>query len=502
MSLLTTRIMALLAIFLTTAMQAGAAALDEKIDAVFAPFSDAFSSIAFTSINLHGVQVPVLILLLIVASVVFTTYLGYINIWGFKYAISQLTKKNSGDDKCGEVSSLQALSTALSGTIGLGSIAGVAIAISVGGPGAMFWMFCGAFFGMASKFCECTLAVKYRRFNDDGTVSGGPMFYIAHGLTRKGMRPLGQFLALFFALMCIPASLGGGNMLQANQATNQIINITGGTNSFFYNNGWICGLIIATLIGLTIIGGIKSISKVASKVIPLMCAMYVFMALFIIFTHFTQIPEVFTTVFREAFMPNSVTGGVIGCIVIGMRRSIQSNEAGAGSAPIAYAASKTKEPVSQGFISLLEPFFTILVCSMTAFVIIITKEYLSYNSGITGIQLTSAAFGNAFPCAQYILSIVIILFALTTVISWAYYGQKAWGYIFGEGKKRIKTFQIIFCFFTVIGCSMNLQSVVDFTDATMLAMAFPNLIALFILMPEIKKDLKDYCKRHNVQNPL
>lgn len=502
MNFLKTRIMTLLGIFQLTVLQAGATTLDKKIDAVFAPFSDAFSKVAFISINLFGVQVPVLILLLIVASVVFTVYLGFINIWGFKYAFQQLTKNKAGDDKCGEVSSLQALSTALSGTIGLGSIAGVAIAISVGGPGAMFWMFCGAFFGMASKFCECTLAVKYRRFNDDGTVSGGPMFYIAHGLTRKGMRPLGQFLALFFALMCIPASLGGGNMLQVNQATNQIINITGGTSSFFYSNSWVCGLIIATFIGLTIIGGIKSISKVASKIIPLMCGLYVFMSFFIIFMHFTQIPEVFATIIREAFMPNSVAGGVIGCIVIGMRRSIQSNEAGAGSAPIAYAATKTKEPVSQGFISLLEPFFTILVCSMTAFVIIITKEYLNYNSGITGIQLTSAAFGNSFPYAQYLLAFVIILFALSTVISWAYYGQKAWGYIFGEGKKRIKVFQIIFCFFTVIGCSMNLQSVVDFTDATMLAMAFPNLVALFILMPEIRRDLKDYCKRHSVQNPL
>jgi AGCS family alanine or glycine:cation symporter len=479
-----------------------ALSLDQKIDRVFAPFSDWFSKLMFTPVSITGVDVPILILFLIFASIVFTIYLHGVNLWGFLTAFKHITVKKSADDSDGEVSSFQALSTALSGTLGLGSIAGVAIAISVGGPGAMFWMFFGAFFGMASKFFECTLAVKYRRFNPDGTVSGGPMHYIAHGLTRKGLRKLGQGLALFFAIMCIPGSLGGGNMLQVNQATQQVIYVTGGENSFFYHNTWVCGVIIAILVGLIIVGGIKSIANVASKIVPFMCGLYVISAIFVISANFTSIPHVVYVVVHDAFLPHAVAGGVLGCIIIGMRRSIQSNEAGAGSAPIAYAATQTKEPVAQGFVSLLEPFFTVLMCSITAFVIIITGKYLEYNQGITGIELTSSAFSTLSPILPYILSMVIILFAFSTVISWSYYGQKAWNYLFGEGEKRSKVFQIIFCIVIVIGSSMNLQSVVDFTDATMLAMAAPNLIAIFILMPEIKNDLVDYCKRYKIKNRI
>ncbi len=496
------KLRALFVLLMITISSAQAATLDEKIDSVFAPFSDFFSNIVFTSIKLNGVNVPILIILLIVASVIFSLYLGGINIWGFGWAIKQLTKNEKNDKNAGEVSPLQALSTALSGTIGLGSIAGVAIAISMGGPGAIFWMFCGAFFGMASKFCECTLALKYRRFNPDGTVSGGPMFYMAHGLTRKGLRGLGQTLAIFFAIMCVPGSLGGGNMLQVNQAVQQFVYMTGGENSFFADKTWLCGLAIAILVGAIVIGGIKSIANVASKIVPLMCGMYVLAVFYIIALNFTQIPNVISLVLTEAFHPTAVTGGVIGSLVVGMRRSIQSNEAGSGSGPIAYAASQTKEAVSQGFVALLEPFFVICICLLTATAILITGAHQNYSDGMTGVQITASAFataGNIFP---YILSLVVILFALSTVISWAYYGQKAWNYLFGEGLKRTRVFQFIFCSFIVIGSCMNLKSVVDFTDATMLAMALPNLIALFILLPEIKKDLIDYCKRFKVKNPL
>ncbi|MBE7706695.1 MAG: alanine:cation symporter family protein [Cyanobacteria bacterium SIG30] len=492
----------MLALFFFNTQRVFALELDKKIDSVFAPFSDFFSKIVFFPVNIAGVDVPILILLLIFASIFASLYLNGINLWGFGYAVKQIIKKDNNGNSDGEVSSLQALSTALSGTLGLGSIAGVAIAISVGGPGAMFWMFFGAFFGMALKFFECTLAVKYRKFNPDGSISGGPMFYMAHGLTRKGMRKFGEVLALFFAIMCIPGSLGGGNMLQVNQATQQIIYMTGGENSFFFNNAWVCGLILMIIVALIIVGGIKSIANVASKIVPVMCGLYMLISCFIIVINFTNIPEVLYTIIKTAFQSTSVAGGVIGCIIIGMRRSIQSNEAGAGSAPIAYAATMTKEPISQGFVALLEPFFTVVMCSMTASVIIITKQYQNYTDGITGIQLTSSAFGSVSSFFPYILSFVIVLFALSTVISWAYYGQKAWCYIFGEGTKRIKAFQIMFCLFIVIGSSMNLQSVVDFTDATMLAMALPNLITIFILMPEIKQDLKDYCARFKVFNWL
>ncbi len=492
----------LMALFLINAQSVFAQSLDEQIDKIFAPFSDCFSKIVFTSISINGVSVPVLILFLIFASIFFTFYLNVVNIWGFKCALRHMKNKNHSNDCDGEVSSFQALSTALSGTLGLGSIAGVAIAISVGGPGALFWMFLGAFFGMASKFLECSLAVKYRRFNPDGSVSGGPMFYMAHGLTRKGHRKLGEFLAMFFALMCIPGSLGGGNMMQVNQATQQIVYMTGGENSFFYNNGWICGVIIMIIVGLIIVGGIKSIANVASKIVPVMCGLYLIISFFIICLNIVNVPEVICTILRTAFHPTAVSGGILGCIIMGMKRSIQSNEAGMGSAPIAYAATKTKEPISQGFVSLLEPFFSAVMCSMTGFVIIITKQYLNYNQGITGIELTSSAFGSVSNIFPYLLSFVIILFALSTVISWSYYGQKAWCYIFGEGKKRVKVFQILFCIVIVIGSSMNLQSVIDFTDATNLAMALPNLITILILMKDVKADLADYCKRYGIKNWL
>ena len=499
------RLFIALAILLISHTSVFAASIDKKVDRYYAPFSDAFSSVVFYSINIAGVKVPLVILFLLISSIIATFYLRWIGIWGFKHSLKQIfvrkkTEFNeSHNSKCGEVSSFGALATALSGTVGLGNIASVAIAISVGGPGAMFWMCIGAIFGMALKFCEVTLSLKYRRFNADGSVSGGPMFYIAHGLTRKGFRWLGQPLATFFALMCIPGALSGGCMFQANQATKQFIGITGGENSIFFVHSWIFGLIIAILVGLVIVGGIKSIANVTSKVVPFMCGLYIISSLIIICFNITHIPHAISVIFEEAFFPKAVAGGIIGCIIMGMRRSIQSNEAGSGSAPIAYAAVKTKEPVSQGFVSLMEPFFdTVIVCSMTAFVIIITGEYLNYREGISGVELTSAAFANAISFFPYILAFIIILFAISTIISWSYYGQKAWGYIFGEGFKRTKVYQILFCLFVVIGSSVNIQSVINFTDATLLAMAVPNLIAIFILIKEIKSDLIEYCKKHNL----
>ena len=483
-----------------------ALSVSDCVDKYFAPFSDAFSGVIFTSVTIAGTKVPVIILFLILSSIFYTIYLRLIGIWGFKHSLKQLFgkyHKEHDNDRDGEVSSMGAFATALSGTVGLGNIAGVAIAISIGGPGAMFWMIFGALCGMASKFLECTLAVKYRRFNADGSVSGGPMFYIAHGLTRKGLRWLGQPLALIFALMCVPGALGGGNMLQINQATQQVINITGGESSFFAAHSWVFGLIVAIIVGLIIVGGIKSIANVTSKIVPVMCGIYLFAAAAIILMNFQHIPHAIYVIIKEAFMPQSVVGGVIGTIIIGFRRSVQSNEAGSGSAPIAYAAVKTNEPISQGFVSLMEPFLdTVIICSLTAFVIIITGEYLNYREGITGVELTSAAFGGTISFFPYVLAVVIILFAISTIISWAYYGQKAWSYLFGEGFKRTKVYQIMFCLFIVIGSCMNLQSVIDFTDATMLAMAAPNLIAIFILLPEIKQDLIDYCKKYKLINPL
>ena len=473
--------------------------IDEKIEKYFAPFSDKFSAFIFAPVEIMGAQVPVLIFLMIGTSIFCTIYLRFIGIWGFKHSLFQIFHKKDTEGHKGEVSSFGALATALSGSIGLGNIAGVAIAISLGGPGAMFWMCMGAIFGMALKFCEVTLSLKYRIFNADGSVSGGPMFYIQRGLAQKGLPNLGKTLAYIFAIAMIPATVGGGCMLQTNQAAQQFINITGGETGFFGIHSWIFGLIVAIIVGLVIVGGIKSIAKVTSKVVPIMCLLYMGVSLIIIILNFTHIPHAIYTIIHEAFVPKAVAGGAIGAIIIGLRRSIQSNEAGIGSSPIAYAAVKTNEPVSQGFVSMIEPFLdTVIVCSMTAFVIILTGEYLKYSEGISGVELTSSAFAGAFPFFPYILAVVIILFALSTILSWAYYGQKAWTFLVGEGHKRILLYQIVFCLFIIIGSSMNIKSVIDFTDATYLVMAAPNLIAIFILLKDIKKDLTDYCQRHNL----
>jgi len=476
--------------------------LDKKIDDFVAPVSDAVSDFVFYPLVINGVSIPVIILWLLIASIVFTSVTKGISIWGFKHALDVImgkyTNKKIDESDRGEVSPFQALSTALSGTIGLGNTAGVAVAITMGGPGAVLWMIVGAFFGMTSKFMEATLGVKYRRINPDGSVSGGPMYYISHGLTRMKLRWLGQPLAVLFSWMCIAEAFGGGNMFQINMATAQIVEITGGENSFFYHNGWVVGLVMAIIIAVIIIGGIKSIAGVAEKIVPLMCITYVVSGLIVVAVHFTHIPEVIGIIFNEAFNPRAVEGGIIGCILWGLKRSVQSNEAGVGSAPIAYAAVKTHEPVSQGFVSLLEPFIdTVIVCSITAFVIIVTGAYQD-TSGLVGAELTSRAFASVMPFFPYVLAVVIIMFALSTLISWSYYGLKAWNYLFGEGVKRTRTFQVIFCIFIVIGSSMNMMSVIHFTDAMLFGMAVPNLIAIYLLTPQVLRDLKDYCRRYNV----
>ena len=483
--------------------QVSAREIDEKIDEIFAPISDTVSNFVFYPISINGVEVPIIIIWLLVGAIIFTIVTKGIGIWGFKHAIDIITGKHKSkvkeeENDEGEVSSFQALATALSGTVGLGNIAGVAVAITLGGPGAVFWMIIGSIFGMASKFMEATLGVKYRKLNEDHSVSGGPMYYISHGLTKMKLRWLGQPLAIMFAWMCIVSAFGGGNMFQITMATSQITEITGGENSFFYNNSWVCGLLIAILIGFIIIGGIKSIVRVTEKVVPFMCILYIVAGLIVIFYHYTEIPSVIMTIFNEAFNPVAVKGGVIGCIIWGLRRSVQSNEAGVGSAPIAYAAVKTKEPVSQGFVSLLEPFIdTVVLCSITAFVIIITGTHIN-NDGLIGVELTSRAFESVIPFSQYILALAIILFAISTMISWAYYGQKAWNYVFGEGIRRTRTFQLIFCAVIVIGSSMNTMSIIDFTDAMMFAMAVPNMIGMYILAPKVLEELKKYCCKYNI----
>ena len=352
---------------------------------------------------------------------------------------------------------------------------------------------------MSIKFIEASLAVKYRRFNLDGTVSGGPMHYIAHGLTRKKMRWLGQPLSVIFAVLCIGGAITGGNMIQINQSAHQLILITGGANSFMNGYAWVFGVIIAILVWLAVVDGIKSISKITTILVPAMCFLYIGAGLVVILANFVHIPHAIALIMREAFSPHAVAGGVFGTIIIGLRRSVQSNEAGTGAAAIAYATVKTNEPISQGFVALLETLLTGILCLLTSFAIVFSGILDQTQVGqISGIELASSAFESVISFFPYILSVVVILFALSTLISWAYYGQKAWTFLVGEGHKRNLSFDVIYCLFIIVGSAMNVASVINITDAMMIAMSVPNIIALYLLSPEIHADFKDYCKRHNV----
>lgn len=490
----------MLCMMLLSGLQAAQAMnIDEFIDKHIAPVSDSIANVIFFPISICGSKVPLIILWVLFAGIFFTIYFRGIAVWGFKHAIDNVAKPQKGHDGCGEVSSFQALATALSGTIGIGSIAGVAISISIGGPGAAFWIFLGAVLGMSIKFVEATLAVKYRRFNLDGSVSGGPMHYIAHGLTRKKMRWLGQPLSVIFAILCIGGGITGGNMIQINQTAHQIVFITGGENSIFHGFTWIIGLVVAVLIGLVVVGGIKSIAKVTTVLTPTMCAMYIISGLIVIGANITHIGDALGLILREAFHPTAVAGGIFGVIIIGLRRSVQSNEAGTGAAAIVYATAQTKEHVSQGFVALLETFLTGVLCLFTSFAIVFSGVLdMSAVGQISGIELASNAFQSVIPFFPIILSIIAVLFALSTLISWAYYGQKAWTFLMGEGKKRVLFFNLVYCLFIVIGSAMNVQSIINITDAMMVSMCLPNIIVLYILAPEIKRDLKDYLERHNM----
>ncbi|NJL13523.1 MAG: alanine:cation symporter family protein [Microscillaceae bacterium] len=438
--------------------------------------------------------IPFVLIWLILGAVFFTVYTGFINFRTFGHALEVVRGKYDNPNDHGEVSHFQALTAALSGTVGVGNIAGVALAISTGGPGATFWMILAGLLGMSSKFAECTMGLKYRKENADGSVSGGPMYYLDKGLAKRGMAPLGKVLAVMFAIACIGGSFGGGNMVQINQATQQFINVTGGESSFLHNQGWIFGAIMALLVGLIIIGGIKGIVKVTDKIVPFMVGIYMLAALVVILGSFTKIPAAFGAIMAGAFTPEAFYGGLIGVLIVGFQRAAFSNEAGIGSASIAHSAAKTDEPVSEGIVALLEPFIdTVVICTMTALVIVVTE---SYEPGAKeGIALTSRAFASVISWFPIVLSVAVMLFALSTMISWSYYGLKAWTYLFGESLLADISYKILFLFFVIVGSALSLGKVFDFGDAMIFAMCFPNLLGLYILAPELRKDLSSYLKR-------
>lgn len=434
-----------------------------------------------------GLSIPFVVVWLVLGALIFTFYFGFVNIRRFKMAIDVVRGRYTDPNESGEVSHFQALTAALSGTVGLGNIAGVAIAISLGGPGATLWMIVAGLLGMSSKFVECTLGVKYREIDEDGTVHGGPMFYLKKGLEKKNMGFLGKVLAVFFAVMCIGASFGGGNMFQVNQAYQQFAGLVPGNVP-----GYVFGIFMAFFVGIVIIGGIKSIAKVTEKIVPFMVGIYVVAAFAIIFMNVGEVPTAFAKIIDGAFDSKAVYGGIIGVLIVGFQRAAFSNEAGIGSASIAHSAVKTENPVSEGLVALLEPFIdTVVVCTMTAIVIIITDNY-HYREGIDGVTLTSESFGTVITWFPYVLSLAVILFAFSTMISWSYYGLQSWEFLFGKSKAAELSYKALFCVFVVIGAAMSLGRVIDFSDAMIFAMCFPNIIGMYILMPEVKKELHDY----------
>ena len=472
-------------------------------------------------ISSYDIKLPIILIILILSALYFTFYFKFVNVKDFLLSIKvtrgtfdeidadappvhtddyligtkegDILKTEKIEEHIGEVSHFQALTAALSATVGLGNIAGVAIAIGLGGPGATFWMVLAGLLGMSTKFVECTLGVKYRDIEPDGTVHGGPMYYLKKGFAKRNKKNFGKFLAIFFAIMTIGGSFGGGNMFQANQAARQFIGLISWEAGYA---GFVFGLIVAILVALVIIGGIKRIGSVTSKIVPIMAIVYVGAALIIIFVNYDKIDDAISLIFSEAFGSKAIAGGIIGVMIQGIRRAVFSNEAGVGSTAIAHSAVKTRFPVSEGLVAMVGPFVdTVIICTMTALVIIITGYYVQ-QPGDTGegVRLTSMAFDSAIPGFKYVLTIAVILFAFSTMISWSYYGLQAWKFLFGRDKVMDLTYKIIFLMFTVIGASASLGAVVDFSDAMIFAMVFPNMIGLVVMAPEVKQEYNRYIK--------
>lgn len=475
---------------------------DEKVDQKFKPIADKSDEWVFFQVPIPGtsdkngdaVKTPFVLALLVGSALLLTLVFRFVNIRGLGVALRTIKGKYSKSDDPGEITHFQALTAALSATVGLGNIAGVAIAISIGGPGATFWMIVCGFLGMTTKFCECTLGTKYRDIDENGKVYGGAMYYLSKGFAEIGAATIGKILAILFAILCVFGSFGAGNMFQGNQAFQQMVAVSGGADSWFNNKGWLFGLIFAVLVGLVIIGGIKSIGKVTSKLVPFMCGIYVLCALYIIIAHLGDIPKAFGSIIEGAFSNDAAFGGFIGVLIQGMKRAAFSNEAGFGSAPIAHSAVKTTKPASEGYVALLEPFIdTVVVCTMTALVIIITGAHVPDGSSTTqAIGITSSAFGSVLGWFPYVLFVAVTLFAFSTMISWSYYGQTAWAYLFGRSRNAEIFYKVIFCFFIVVGTSANLSSVITFSDAMVFAMCFPNFIGIYLLLPKIKQEVKIY----------
>jgi len=508
---------------LAQTQQANEMGLDQKIDKAFKPFSDFVSNVVFFEV-FNGA--PFVIVLLVFSAMFFTLYFGFPNIKYFGKAIGVVRGKYdhvdkpssansdlavdgdikdtiSDESKQGEVTHFQALATAVSGTVGNGNIAGVALAIALGGPGATFWMIICGLLGMSTKFVECTLGVQYRDIGEDGTVYGGPMYYLSKGLKEKGFKTLGKITAVLFAIFCIGGSFGGGNAAQSNQATIVIKDLLGLDST---SAGAVIGIILALLVGIIIIGGIKRIASVTEKIVPFMALLYLLACIYIIVLNFNLVDNAFSLIITQAFNPKAIgVGGVIGVLLVGFKRAAFSNEAGAGSASIAHSAVKTKYSASEGLVALLEPFIdTVVICTMTALVIIIFNfggafEYGGTNGAVLidgiayeGAGITSMAFAEYIPYSNVFLTIAVVLFAVSTMISWSYYGLQSWKFLFGRGRAADLTYKVLFLVFVIIGAAASMNSIWAFSDAMIFAMVFPNMVGLYFLFPVVKKQLARY----------
>ena len=506
--------------------------LDEQINDAFMPIATAWENLVLSPVPIGSYNVPLVLILLVIGASFFTLYFKFPSITQFITAIQTVRGKYDSVDhhesgnpdlsvagdvigtlkdesQTGEVSHFQALATAVSGTVGLGNIAGVAVAIALGGPGATFWMIVCGLIGMATKFVECTLGVAYRDVDENGIVYGGPMYYLSKGLKEIGYSKLGIILGYVFAILCVGASFGGGNAFQSNQAAVQISTLFGLQGGAV---GFLIGLCLAALVGVVIIGGIKRIASITEKIVPFMAGIYVFASLVIIFSNFSYIDEAIGLILKGAFTPMAGIGGVMGVLIVGFQRAAFSNEAGAGSAAIAHAAVKTRYSASEGVVALLEPFIdTVLICTMTALVIIFfnidgsnVQSIFTYggdgsnvilnanNQSIGGVDLTSMAFDSVLPGFSYVLTLAIVLFAFSTMISWSYYGLQSWKFLFGKGKTADLIYKILFLLFVVIGSAATLDAVIKFSDAMILALVFPNMIGLLFLFPKVKLALNEY----------
>lgn len=502
--------------------------LDERINDWFTPISNAWQSIVLFTVPIGGHSIPFVVLLLVTGAAFFTIYFAFINVRRFPLAINvvrgkydnveghgivgdpdlnivegDIPKTIRDESQEGEVSHFQALATAVSGTVGLGNIAGVALAIALGGPGATFWMIVCGLIGMSTKFVECTLGVKYRDVNEQGKVFGGPMYYLTKGLREQGFARLGKVLAVVFAGFCVLASFGGGNAAQSNQAASQLASMLGLESGAA---GTIIGILLAILVAFVIIGGIKRIASVTEKVVPFMAIIYVLACLFIIGSNISYVGDAFGQIFSQAFTPKAGLGGLAGVLIVGFQRAAFSNEAGAGSASIAHSAVRTRYAASEGLVALLEPFIdTVVICTMTALVIIFYNsgnifEYGGDGTGsvvidgqtVEGAVLTSMAFADSISWFPYILTLAIVLFAISTMITWSYYGLQSWMYLFGKSKASDITYKVLFCVFIVIGAAANMDAIWGFSDAMILALVFPNMIGLFFLFPKVRIELNKY----------